>query len=416
MKAKIPKRRLILSAAFVTFSVAAMAATGSGTTGKNDSGKKADPPSFSITLHGFVSATTFWQDQQFLFGNGQNAELPLAEGTGVDSRSGFDIRNTRLWLSITGPSLSDGWTTAARVEGDFFGGFNGSSPYSSSQETPRLRQAYFRLTSPGGRSSVTVGQQWELVFPIKSVPKSLTHVAFPLGFATGMIGWRYPGIVWHQQLSGSSNSTAWGLDVGAFSGQWAGPGSNTNFDTAGNVGFRPQWEARLNVGDESWDIYGTLYYSDENLSQLPAGAPSHSTISSWAGEIGWAWHPGRWSLVGALYSGKAIGQLFGGMAQFGDIKDHGGYIQGGFGFTKHWSVYATYAIDKPNTGDVINWMGYGSSGRLKGQQAGLDLIYTDGPFGAGIEWMHAILRETTNGTNRISNVGNQISISGIYHF
>lgn len=421
------KRKLFstLSFAVLFFSGAALAAGSSGSPASGSSGSPAstkkikklkvhtDPP-MSFALHGFIDLTGFWQDQDFFFGNGQEAELPLGSGSHL---SGADIRNTRLWITITGPTLDNGWSTSGRVEGDFFGGFNGTSSYSSSQATPRLRQAFFALKSPSGNTSVSVGQQWDLVFPIASVPKSDAHVAFPLGFGTGMIGWRFPGIVLHQALNSPEKGNAeWGLDVGAFSGQWDGPGSNTNFDTAGNVGFRPQLEARLAVKDHSWEAYAVGYYSSQNLENLPAGAPSHSTLNSWLGELGLAWHPGPWSLVGAVYDGKAIGQEFGSMAQFGDIADRGGYVQGGYSFTPHWGVYLSYATDRPNEGDVIQWLSYGSSGRLKGQQAGLDLLYTNGPFGAGVEWVHAILTTTTNGTDRATAVGNQLSFSGIYHF
>lgn len=413
---------LALSVFLVALPAAALAARNgtasvkNTTSAKKKSATKSDP-SVKFKLFGFVSTTGFWQDQQFLFGNGQNAELPLPKGPGTSSRSGIDVRNTRVWLTVSSPDLAGGWNIGGRIEADFFGGFNGSGPYSSSQETPRLRQAYFTVKSPNGRTSVQVGQQWELIFPIKSVPKSLTHIAFPLGFATGMIGWRFPGVVLHQYLNNPQNGgAAVRLDVGIFSGQWDGPGSNTNFDTAGNVGFRPQYEARLNVSDGDWDFYGAGYYSSQNLEDMPAGAPSHSTLSSWVAELGGAWHPGPWSLVAAIYDGRAIGQIFGAMAQFGDIEDHGGFVQGGYSFTKHWHLYASYSIDKPNTDDVIRWMKFGSSGRLKGQQGALDLIYTSGPFGVGVEFMHAILRETTNGKNRLTNVGNQVSVSGIYHF
>ncbi len=400
---------LALSSALFLVSGAALAANTSKSSMKIKT--KSDP---TITLHGFINITGFWQDQNFFFGNGQAAELP--EGTG-GHKSGFDARATRLWLVIHGPSLSNGWTTSARVEGDFFGGNHGSSAYSSSQEIPRMRQAYFGLTSPNGRTSVTMGQQWDLVFPITAVPKSYTHIAFPLGFGNGMVGWRFPGIVLHQKLNTPTEGGAqWRLDIGAFTGQWDGPGSNTNFDTAGNVGFRPQIEARLAVEAGDLSAWGTGYYSSQNLQDMPAGAPSHGTLSSYLAEVGATWHPGNFLLLGAVYYGKAIGQEFGSMAQFGDIKDKGGYIQGGYSFTKHWAAYATYTTDRPNEGEVIQWMGYGSSGRLKSQQFALSLNYTDGPWGAGVEVLHALMTTTTNGVTQSTHVGNQLSVSAIYHF
>lgn len=406
---------LVLASALVLWGPAALAAGGS-----SGGSAMANKDPVTIHMHGFISAAWFGQDSQFFPGNGMAAELPLAPGNFNHNVSGADARNTRVWWTMDGPALSNGWSTSGRIEADFFGGNNGNSAFSPSQETPRLRQAYFELTSPSGRTSITIGQQWDLIFPIKSVPKSMIHIGFPLGFTTGMIGWRNPGVVWHQELSGSmSGGPKVGLDVGAFTGQWDGPnppGNNNDFQSAANIGFRPQIEARVNVASGSLDWYVAGHYSSENLSDLPAGAPSHSTLTSWAAELGTSWHPGPWSLVGAVYHGKAIGQLFGSMVQFGDIKDTGGYVQGGYSFMPHWGVYASYSIDKPNTSDVVDWMGYGSEGRLKGQQGAVDLIYTNGPIGFGLEWMHAVLRETTNGTNHFSNVGNQVSIGGIYHF
>ncbi len=371
----------------------------------------------TIKMNGFFSTSLFVQDQEFVFGNGQNAELPSTSNS--NNLSGVDIRNSRVWWTISGATLSNGWTTGGRLEADFFGGFNGSSPFSSSQATPRLRQAVFTLTSPDGVNSFSIGQQWELMFPLYSVPKSLTHVAFPLGFGTGMIGWRYPGVVYHHKFTTAGNDGGdWRLDVGAFSGQWEGPGSNTNFDTAGNVDLRPQMEGRLYYNKGDLTAYGTLYFSNQDLTGVSGTAPTPITdsISSWGGTFGWAWHPQSWSLVGAVYAGKGIGQLFGSMFQFGDISTKGGYVQGGYKFTPNWSGYVSYAMDKPNADDVITWMGYGSSGRLKGQQTAADLIYSDGPFDIGFEFMHASLEMTTNGTDRITNDGNQISVGAMYHF
>ena len=376
-------------------------------------------PGVQISLHGFIDTGFFWQDQNFVFGNGQNAEWPVANTTGSKNNlSGFDIRNTRAWLDFTGPATDNGWKVSAHLEGDFFGGNNGTSAFSASQATPRLRQAFFTLKSPDGGSSVTLGQQWDLLFPIEEVPASFTHIAFPLGLGTGMIGWRFTGIVYSQELNqGAEAGTAkWRLDLGAFNGSWDGPGNNVNFGTAGNANFNPQIEARLHVDDGSWKSFITVHSSHESLAGVGGAAPTPiaSSITSYAIEAGTIWSSGPWSVLGSVYNGKGLGQVFGAMAQFGDIKETGGYVQGGYKLDPHWGLYATYATVRPNQGDVNTWIGNG--GLLKNQQTGLDLLYSNGPYGIGLEWMHAVLRSTTTGTNTVSTVGNQFSISGIYHF
>ena len=377
--------------------------------------------SVSMTLHGFIDTSFFWQSQDFIFGNGQNAEFPVPNTGNNHNLSGISVQNTRAWLDIKGPALSNGWSVAGHLEGDFFGGFNGAGGYSAQQATPRLRQAFMKLTSADGSSSVTIGQQWDLLFPLQSVPESLTHIAFPLGFATGMIGWRFPGIIWSQKLNqAEAGSMAWGLDLGAFSGNWDGPGNNVNFDTAGNVNFRPQIEARLAASQGDWLGYLVGHYSTEDLSGVGGTTPTPitDTITSSAIELGTTWHPGSFVLKAAVYNGKGLGQVFGAMAQFGNIKETGGYVQGGYKFTPNWAMYATYATDHPNQSDVITWIGSGSAGRLKSQQYALDLIYGNGPYGFGFEWMHAILDSTTAATAPAvtSTGGNQFSMSAIYHF
>ena len=407
------KTGMIFSLVTALFLLSAAAYAGSSASSTN-----SDP---SFSFHGFISTSFFWQNQDFAFGNGQNAEWPEPNTGSNHDLSGFDVRNTRAWIDFTGVNLSDGWTISGHLEGDFFGGFNGTGPYSAQQETPRLRQAFMKLSNADSGSSITIGQQWDLVFPIEAIPESLAHIAFPLGFATGMIGWRFPGIVYSQALGKPSpGSLAWGLDVGAFSGSWNGPGNNTNFDTAGNVNFKPQIEARLRAQQGDWLGFLAGHYSSEDLTGVTGSSPTPITgsITSSALEVGTAWHPGPWSLVAAAYTGKGLGQVFGALAQFGDISEHGAYVQGGYKFTPNWGLYAFYATARPNKNDVITWIGNGASGLLKTQQYALDLIYTTGPFGAGAEFMHASVDNTTAATAPAvtTTSGNQFSLSAIYHF
>src|SRR5262249_39029006 len=82
----------------------------------------------TLTLKGFVSFTAFAQDQNFNFGNGQNAEFPVPPNCEVDCWfGGGDIRNTRLTLVFDGPKIIGAWKAGATVEMDFFGGFGGSA-------------------------------------------------------------------------------------------------------------------------------------------------------------------------------------------------------------------------------------------------------------------------------------------------
>jgi len=125
---------MIFSLVTALFLLSAAAYAGSSASSTN-----SDP---SFSFHGFISTSFFWQNQDFAFGNGQNAEWPEPNTGSNHDLSGFDVRNTRAWIDFTGVNLSDGWTISGHLEGDFFGGFNGTGPTARSR---KLRACVRRL-------------------------------------------------------------------------------------------------------------------------------------------------------------------------------------------------------------------------------------------------------------------------------
>src|ERR1700682_4528569 len=102
----------------------------------------------SLTFKGLISATMFAQDQNFGFGNGQNAEYPIPGETQKDRWfGGGDVRNTRLTMVFDGPKVAGDWKAGATLEMDFFGGFNGTGAFSGQQPNPRLRYAFVDFTN-----------------------------------------------------------------------------------------------------------------------------------------------------------------------------------------------------------------------------------------------------------------------------
>lgn len=373
-------------------------------------------PGVSVALHGFISASAFSQNKSFTYGNGQNSLYPTPGSKG--SLSGVDIRNTRFWLDFKGAQFAGNWSGGGRIEMDFFGGFNGTGAYSQQQPTPRLRQAYMDLTNPESGTTIRIGQQWDLMFPIDNSATSLAHIAFPLGYGSGVIGWRFPGLVVMQDLNHGSTGAQWRLDVGVFEGNWSGPGNNINYLTAGSAGFRPQLEARLHVQAKNWLAYFAAHYSKVDLRGVGGTAPTpvKSEITSVGYEVGAQWKPGPWTFKGAAYSGKGLGQIFGAMSQFGDIQETGGYAQAGYSFTPNWSLYAFYAYNKPDKNDVVDWMGNGATGLLRNRQTALSLQYAAGSYELGMEWLHDKLDSTSNGVDHKTTSGNQVSLNALYRF
>lgn len=374
-------------------------------------------PGISVAFHGFIDATAFSQTKSFTYGNGQNAEYPVPGSGG--SLSGVDIRNTRFWFDLTGAKVAGNWTGGAHLEMDFFGGNNGTGGYSQEQPLPRLRQAYMVLDNPVTGSTIKIGQQWDLMFPLDDLPDSLSHIAFPLGYGTGIIGWRFPGIVYSQDLNHGSEGPQWRLDVGGFEGTWDGPGNPVNYVSAGNAGFRPQIEAKLHLEQEKeWMLFLAAHYSQINLSGVGGTEPTpiKRQFSSDAVELGGQWTPGPWVFKSVVYDGRGIGQIFGDLSQFGDIKDKGGYVSGGYKFTPNWSANLFYAVSKPSANDVVEWLNNGSTGLLKNHQYAADVQYSVGDYAFALEWIHAILNTTDNGFDRLTTSGNQINLSAMYKF
>lgn len=373
----------------------------------------------SVTLHGFISASGFWQDQDFFFGNGQNAEFPAPAAAGRSNElSGSDVRNTRLWIEVAVPDAGI-WRVSGHLEGDLFGGFNGTGAFSAEQESARLRMAYFDLDD--GDIRWRIGQQWNLLFPFDNVPESCTHVAFPPALAVGLIGWRFPGVVWSETLAVQGDEN-WRLDLGAFEGSWNGPGNAVNAGTAGNAGFHPQLEARLHVEEREFLWYLTAHYSREELAGVGGTAPIPlgSSVSTHAWETGLRWQLGHWVLHAGAYTGRGLGADFGALVQFGDIAEWGGYAQLGYKFLDGWALYGSYSRVLPNQKDVLRWVPPSTTvpALLASQQATVELMYTDGPWGWGLEWLRALTRYTSDpsGTVTAETGGQQLSVSGIFRF
>ena len=366
---------------------------------------------FSLTLKGFISVTAFAQDQNFSFGNGQNAEWPIPPETTVDRWfGGGDIRNTRLTLLIGGPAIGRDWKVGGVLEMDFFGGDNGTGAFAGQQPLPRLRLAYAELTN--GRTTIQVGQQFAPL--LGNAPVSLSHIAFALGWdGGGSIGWRFPGIFVDQKLT--PNDAPIGMDVqfAVMSGNWNGPGSPVDFETAGNASW-PQFELRFNVGGKAgegtWSAYVVGHIDEKDLSGAGVSAPDDKLTGS-AVEIGARFQLGPFLVQGNGYTGHAIGQQAASISQFGRIQSEGGWAQVGYDLTKHWSVFGWFGMDNPKNSDVLN--AFGEAARLKNVMYSGMLRWSSGPFAVGFEYLHSTL---TSGPERVETTGQQLALSALFNF
>jgi hypothetical protein len=135
----------------------------------------------SLTFKGFLSFTAFAQDQNFAFGNGQNASFRW----GIDRRllvGGGDVRNTRLTMLLTGPKVVEegGRNTRDRLFGE------------TTEQRLQRPAAAPGCASPSrftnGSTTIRMGQRWSPCSATRRPPPT-----FLLGYGSaGDIGWRFP--------------------------------------------------------------------------------------------------------------------------------------------------------------------------------------------------------------------------------
>src|SRR5205807_850394 len=126
-----------------------------------------------------------------------------------------DVRNTRINFTFNSTPVLGKWSPRATLEADFFGTFTSAPPFGDEQPQFRVRFAFVDLSN--GRTTLRIGQFWSPMFG--EVPVSVTHLAFPLGYgATGMVGWRFPGVFLYQDLSAAGAPLTVQLQLAAMKG------------------------------------------------------------------------------------------------------------------------------------------------------------------------------------------------------
>lgn len=381
---------------------------------------------------------------------------------------GGDVRQTRLTFNIRGPEVLSGATPLGVVEMDLGGynyqilaangiqaqanrqgaadpttgalmqnptplNFNTVTNESRSDESlvPRIRLAYIELNWGGSQNVIRVGQFHNLLLGM--IPGSASHIATPLGYGAGQLGWRSPGITFiHRfKLDAMSNFDV-GLQINRNS--WRdelpscqqnptpnvpGPMPNTQAPTvnclpygisAGEASMMPQVEVRLMAFGgmaetplpfylpTKWTVYGVFHYDHKDLSGVgntftPA-PPQRDGMDTIVAQAGLKLQFGPVLFAANAWWGQNAGNVFGHVFQMQDlvrpdISGFGGWGQLGFGITKTLSLWAFGGIDKPDEAKIKAAFG-GASGqlsRLQNVQIAAQLVYTEGPIQIGLEYL-----------------------------
>ena len=381
----------------------------------------------TLTISGFISATMFYDHGLFgSFGQGQNAEFAAAPLNQPVTDKGIfdgDVRNTRINFTFSSTPVLGKWAPKATLEADFFGAFNGVPPFGDEQPQFRVRFAFVDLSN--GRTTLRIGQFWSPMFG--EVPVSLTHLAFPLGYgATGMVGWRFPGVFLYQDLSAAGAPLTVQLQLAALKG--SGPAATARDSAAalnignGEASGLPQFEARLNFAKKtpnlSWSAYvvGHVDWKDTTGTgrDTTSTGTKDSNMSAWGIEAGGNIAPGKLTVHGNFYYGKALGQQFAHITQttqgHGDIRGWGAWAQAGYDLTPHWSLWAFAGMDQP---DVQRFaQDNPTAGPLARQQShdyDALLRFRAGRYAVGLEYFRAVTRYNTGPAS-----ADQVALSVLY--
>ncbi len=354
----------------------------------------------TLTISGFINATLFNDRGLFDgFGQGQNAEwaavaqLPIDQGF-VDG----DIRNTRIRFDFNSGPVLGNWAPKATLEADFFGTL-GAPPFGDEQPQLRGRFAYVDLTN--GRTTLRVGQFWAPLFG--EVPVSLTHIAFPLGYgATGMVGWRFPGVfLYHDLRPGKPLTVQVQLAVLKGSGQVVTSGIGS-----GEASGKPQFEARFNLarkfGTASWNGYVVYHVDNKDMNGVGVAG---GDLNGWGVETGHNFTAGKLTVHGNYYFGHNLGQQFGHITQGagsnaapanqqGRIQGWGAWAQVGYDVTTHWGVWFYYGMDQP---DVAKYQQDNGAALLRQLSHDTDALirFRAGRYALGLEYFRAVTRWST---------------------
>jgi hypothetical protein len=369
--------------------------------------EEAKPSPWTFALHGFVSMSGYVQDAKTGLNEGQRALYATSPKLVTDENSlGFDVRQSRFNFSVKGPQVFMGATPSAVLEIDFMQGF-GEGNFGNVSLMNRMRLAYSELN--WGNNRLAFGQLNDLTFA--QAPYSLSHIAFPLGYGTGNIGWRRPGF-WgfHTLPIASDYKLEFAWEVGR--SQWTDAATATGGQTynspndasLGEASTLPAVQARLTLASKLFTIWAAGHWNRVDMNGVGTGGGTDD-FDVTAGAAGLKIAAGPVTLAGAGFYGQNTGALLGNIVQFNpggwnatttatgtgtaappaapvDVTAWGFWAQLGVNLTKELSVWGLYGAQEPDNADAKK----AGFTRLKNETINAFLQYRDGGYALAGEW------------------------------
>jgi hypothetical protein len=389
-------------------------------------------------IHGIAGASFYVQDTPAFVFNGQGPLLALSKPADGFT-TGADVRQTRLNLSLAGPKILGGATPKSVVEIDFFG-LNGTGGYGEVSVLPRLRLAYAELA--WGNDMIRVGQDYELILGL--IPEGMGHMAYPVTYFNGLIGWREPGVTYFHTIPMDTSKLE--LAVSVLKSDWQNPADfglpNTNDLNVdlGQLSGLPGVEARIKyqspavmffvaghynkvMGTHAGDLIVAPSAATANINILGGSAPTRNW-DVYAATAGLKVTVAGFTLGVNGYYGSNLGPFLGEQLQFAtgnDIKEFGGWGELGYDLTEHLNVFAIGGTSQLNQTDLQ----VAGGGRLSSSVIGGMVRYQEKGFAFGPEFYHVIAKDIdATGKGAAAGPGalngeidvNQAMLSGMYFF
>ncbi len=396
MRVKVFAAALVLSWATASFAQTASA--------------PAAAPAFKLEVHGFASGTVYAQDGYQGPGEGGIQMwnwAPYREPYNVPNQGqdrmefGGDVRQTRFNFSVSGPTVFGGATPKGVLEIDFYNNSGGGS-YGDVSITPRMRLGYAELN--WGAARLQFGQNNDLI--VAMIPVSLAHIAFPVSYGSGTVGWRRPGIFGYYTFGDLKDKDATKVEVAVEvgRGQWndaAGIGNYLILPPAGDAyGFNlseasgvPAVEARVTaIAGQMGSFWVAGHYQRTdmngtgNLLKVNGNSYLDTELVNAGGKVVF----GPLTVSAAGYYGQNTAPEVGAFLQFQspgksyDVTSYGGWVQAGFNFTKELSIWGQVGDEETNYNEAMA-AGFTRLGELTYSTL---LQYRDGGFAVGFEWFH----------------------------
>jgi hypothetical protein len=292
-------------------------------------------PAYGFKFSGFFKTDAIYDDATIYPGDYRLWVTPYGDTkdnefflTANESRLGFDF----WWKEET-------YTTSAKLEFDFYG-----LAAAENKSQVMLRHAYVQMK--GEQWLFLAGQTWDIIAPLN--PKTVNYSVL---WTQGNIGYRRPqlrGSFWTPMGDAATIKLDAGLSRNIFSdldGDKLDDGTDSGFPTVqGRLGLDSKFGDGSAVAIGAWGHFGqSVFGPDDSLSvdSWSVGADLSVTVSK------------RVTLMGEFFTGQALGQYLGGVAQNTTPMNEALPAMGGWGLVSlkpadRFTLNVGYGFDDPD--------------------------------------------------------------------